>query len=317
MPVIAVEDIVHVRYQAPDLDLMERFLLDFGLRRAERTARALYMRAAGGAQPAHITEQGTQARAIGFALRAQSAEDLQRLAAHAGATVQAYEEPGGGQVVRLRDPAGFEVEVLHGQSTGPAGTASPTRPAHVRNTAQSRERLGATVRSETQPSQVVRLGHVVLLVPQFEPVWQFYAELLGLRISDAYHGPDPAQTTFAFLHCGLGPRYTDHHTVALGAPPGGIDAPRFDHVAFEVLDLDDLMAGQAHLQAGGWTHSWGVGRHVLGSQLFDYWRDPYGHKIEHWTDGDLVNEHHVPTRGPMRPEGLSQWAPPITPAFFD
>jgi hypothetical protein len=88
-------------------------------------------------------------------------------------------------------------------------------------------------------------------------------------------------------------------------------------VAFEVLDLDDLMTGNAHLRSAGWKHSWGVGRHVQGSQLFDYWRDPFGNKIEHWTDGDLVNDQHARTHGPLSPAGLSQWAPPVTPEFFE
>jgi hypothetical protein len=58
------------------------------------------------------------------------------------------------------------------------------------------------------------------------------------------------------------------------------------HAAFEVADLDDLMAGHDHLVAAGYSHQWGVGRHILGSQVFDYWLDPFGNEIEHWTDGD-------------------------------
>ena len=34
----------------------------------------------------------------------------------------------------------------------------------------------------------------------------------------------------------------------------------------------------AVLAARGYPHAWGVGRHILGSQIFDYWRDPFGHK---------------------------------------
>jgi hypothetical protein len=25
----------------------------------------------------------------------------------------------------------------------------------------------------------------------------------------------------------------------------------------------------------------------MGSQVFDYWKDPFGNELEHWTDGDL------------------------------
>jgi hypothetical protein len=51
--------------------------------------------------------------------------------------------------------------------------------------------------------------------------------------------------------------------------------------------MDDLMAGHDHLKAAGHTAEWGVGRHFLGSQVFDYWLDPWGHTLEHWTDGDV------------------------------
>ena len=48
------------------------------------------------------------------------------------------------------------------------------------------------------------------------------------------------------------------------------------------------MAGHEHLKQTGHRHWWGVGRHILGSQVFDYWLDPWGHEMEHWTDGDQL-----------------------------
>jgi hypothetical protein len=47
------------------------------------------------------------------------------------------------------------------------------------------------------------------------------------------------------------------------------------------------MRGHDHLQSNGRTPAWGIGRHVLGSQMFDYWKDPWGSELEHWSDGDL------------------------------
>ena len=40
---ITIQDILYVRYGAPDLDRMEEFLTAFGLIRADRTDRTLYM----------------------------------------------------------------------------------------------------------------------------------------------------------------------------------------------------------------------------------------------------------------------------------
>jgi hypothetical protein len=119
------------------------------------------------------------------------------------------------------------------------------------------------------------------------------------------------------MHCGLGQTFVDHHSVALI----GIGRTGFDHMAFEVLDFDDLMVGNRHLLGQNrWTHSWGVGRHFEGSQIFDYWRDPFGNKIEHWTDGDLVNDDYQGTNKRFAPElaadMLTQWGPPLTPDFM-
>lgn len=32
-----------------------------------------------------------------------------------------------------------------------------------------------------------------------------------------------------------------------------------------------------------------MGRHILGSQIFDYWKDPSRFTVEHYADGDVVN----------------------------
>ena len=182
------------------------------------------------------------------------------------------------------------------------------------NPATGRRRLGRTIRLKPQPSSVMRLGHVALLVADFAKAHAFYTEVLGFKTSDTYWAGVEANTIAAFMHCGLGEQWTDHHTVALIAAPDG--RSRFDHSAFEVLDLDDVMHGGEYLKAKGYAHSWGVGRHIQGSQIFDYWRDPFGHKIEHWTDGDRVNDDYPSQRSPMDGR-LAQWAPPLTPEFFE
>ncbi len=49
------------------------------------------------------------------------------------------------------------------------------------------------------------------------------------------------------------------------------------------------MIGHEHLQEKGYEHFWGIGRHSLGSQVFDYWGDPWGRVHEHWADTDVLN----------------------------
>jgi catechol 2,3-dioxygenase-like lactoylglutathione lyase family enzyme len=309
--VITVDDIAYVRYQVTDLDRMESFLTDFGLQRAARTDNALYMRAGGTRHHVHISEAGPQDATLGFGFHIRNASDLDRLAAHLGSSVEQNPEPGGGLRVRLVDPAGFVVDVLHGQlSHAPLAVRSDVST----NTATQRTRLGTKVRLKPAPSSVMRLGHVALLVRDFAPMLAFYRDVFGFRVSDTYWAGHDGNVIAAFLHCGLGEAWTDHHTIALISASD--NKSRFDHTAFEVLDLDDVMQGSEYLKSRGHVHSWGIGRHIQGSQIFDYWRDPFGNKIEHWTDGDLVNDRTPVGHAQIGPDELRQWAPPVTPEFF-
>ena len=72
---IKVKDVVFVRFAAPDLDAMERFLTDFGLVVTAREGGALYSRGTDPSPYLHVTEQG-DAAFRGVAFEAASAEDL-------------------------------------------------------------------------------------------------------------------------------------------------------------------------------------------------------------------------------------------------
>ena len=71
---------------------------------------------------------------------------------------------------------------------------------------------------------------------------------------------------------------------------GCLDTPTSGHYeldGIEVANLDDLMLGHQHLKARQRQPAWGVGRHIMGSQIFDYWYDPDGFQFEHYADGDV------------------------------
>src|SRR5258706_6186546 len=64
----------------------------------------------------HVTELG-EPRYVGIAVHAASLEDLDRLTRVAGASaIEDIDEPGGGKRVRLTDPDGYQVEVVHGMA---------------------------------------------------------------------------------------------------------------------------------------------------------------------------------------------------------
>lgn len=275
---IRIEDVSHVRFSAPDLAAMSEFLRDFGLSCFEDGGR-LYARGSDGAPFAHVTELGEPSfQALG--LRAANEDDLQQLAQHTGASIEPFEAPGGGKVVRLYDPDGNLVEVVAGQARG-APAAQFATPSF--NTAGARPRLRAAVRLTRGASHVYRLGHAVLNVRDYPRSVRWYKQHFGFITSHEIEAA-PGTPLGAFLRCDRGVTPTDHHTLFLLQLPA---AGPLNHAAFEVLDLDDLMLGHTHLERHGCKLAWGVGRHKLGSQIFDYWKDPWGHELEHWTDGDL------------------------------
>ena len=79
--------------------------------------------------------------------------------------------------------------------------------------------------------------------------------------------------------------------------------------AYQAVDFDDLMCGHDWLKQRGRRHEWGVGRHLLGSQIFDYWRDPWGHTLEHWTDGDLLDAAWGSRVSSIQEVTATQWGP--------
>jgi catechol 2,3-dioxygenase-like lactoylglutathione lyase family enzyme len=169
-----------------------------------------------------------------------------------------------------------------------------------------RKRLRSLVRLKHGPAHVFRLGHCVLKVSDFRRSERWYKDRFGFLTSDEIEAA-PGLTLGAFLRCDRGDVPSDHHTVFLAQLPGKIE---FLHAAFEVLDFDDLMLGHQHLKARKRTAAWGVGRHIMGSQIFDYWKDPWGHELEHWTDGDLLTANDPPQTMTVQDLLAVQWGTP-------
>jgi len=307
MSTIKIEDVAHVRFRAPDLEQMQAFLGDFGLTVVEATDVRIVARGSGPAPVAHVTEQGEPGFA-GVAFLAESLEDLERLAAAEGVAVIDSDLPGGGRVVTLRDPDGHRVDVVAGQALAPAPAASDSA---AWNRVGARERLRAVKRIAPGAANVVRLGHVVLNVSDFRASERWYKDRFGFITSDEIQVA-PQLAIGAFLRCDRGDTPTDHHTLFLLQSPKG---PGFNHAAYEVSDLDDLMRGHQRLKDGGRDAEWGVGRHVLGSQVFDYWRDPWGHTLEHWTDGDLFTAADGSNIANLQDLLGVQWGPRMPPTM--
>ena len=228
--------------------------------------------------------------------------DLYRYVSEMGAQwLSSQQLPAGGRGVELKDPCGRAVWLLQGQARV---DPLPMRASLVRttNTADHTPRLNQTVRTAIEPAKVTKLGHVVLQTLDFPRMSEWYMRVLGIIPTDVQYLAD-GSPNLAFCRLDLGHQAADHHTLVL---VGGIEE-KYEHSAYEVLDLDALGQGQQVLRAQGHHHMWGIGRHLLGSQLFDYWHDPEGFEYEHYTDGDVFTADVETFYSPLDFGGIWAW----------
>jgi catechol 2,3-dioxygenase-like lactoylglutathione lyase family enzyme len=310
-PVIKVVDLAWLEFTKPDLERAETFAHHFGLTTAARTNDALYLRGALADTHCLVIRRGPTSRFVGPVFQAADAADLDRLARATGHTVRTLTDYAGGRAVDLVDPSGIPVRVVHGVAEEPG---QPLRqPLHL-NTGTTTTRVNATQRPPRTPSQIQRLGHVVLSTRVFGRALDWYLQHLGLIVSDFLYldGQRDRGPTMAFIRCDRGSEPSDHHTLAMHLGP----ETGYVHSAFQVADLDALAAGGEYLRERGYQRSWGIGRHIQGSQIFDYWRDPDRFMLEHFADGDLFDNTLEPGWAAMSASGLAQWGPPATKDFL-
>jgi catechol 2,3-dioxygenase-like lactoylglutathione lyase family enzyme len=307
-PTARASAIAYLVFERPDLELAQSFLVDFGLEVVRRTDDELYLRASDESPYCYRIKRSAQSRFVGFGLTVASRSELEALQRVPGASaIESVDHPGAGERIVLRDPSGFVVEVVHGQV---ASEARVCRPPLAMNAGAERPRINAPQRPLHAPAQVLRLGHVVLEVADYQRTYAWYAEHLGFLPSDVQVLPDgsPAVT---FMRLDLGETPADHHTIALAQ---GF-MPAFSHAAFEVIDADAIGMGQRVLRERGWNHAWGIGRHILGSQIFDYWKDPWGDKHEHYCDGDLFSADSPLGVHPVHRDAMAQWGQAMPASF--
>ena len=308
---IKVRDLAWLEFLKPDLAASERFAHASGFTTVSRTADELQLR-------------GTDSGAPGCDRAAGTAVDVPRRGL-----------PGRGTpptCLRLADATGPRSRSCrtprrdHGRPDRPqrgpgAGGGRHPRARRIAGPAgadrERRTRGGPRQRdpaSPRGPARVQRLGHVVLQTTTYVQTLNWYLQHLGLIVSDFkyFQGQRERGPTMSFIRCDQGATPTDHHTLAMTLGPRN----RYVHSAFQVADIDALAAGGEYLRDDGFHRSWGIGRHIEGSQIFDYWRDPDGLLVEHFTDGDRFDCTLEPGWSPMTASGLAQWGPPASKDFM-
>ena len=295
-------ELAFLRWEKRVLATTEGFWRDFGLHIVSSSADRVTARGTGPVPCIAMASKGPRDRFIGPAFRMSDDTDLDRYVRDLGAQRLPPDLiPGAGTGVELADPAGRSVWLLQGQHrVAPLPVRFPL--ACDTNTAFHAPRVNRTVRAPIEPARIVRLGHVVVQTVDFPRMADWYQRVLGIIPTDVQYLAD-GSPTLAFYRLNLGNKPADHHTIVI---VGGIEE-KYEHSAYEVIDLDALGQGQQVLRAQGHRHMWGIGRHVLGSQLFDYWHDPAGFEFEHYTDGDLFTSDFETQYSPLEFGGIWAW----------
>lgn len=198
--------------------------------------------------------------------------------------------------LRVTDPLGDHdvvIEVRAPASPSSVAPAPVNRPDHH----DRLDRRAPACLAEAPPPR--RLGHVVFGTPDVAASAAFYRDGLGFRTSDVVGGG-----IAHFLRCS-----PDHHNLLLSPAP----IPVMNHYAFEVDDVDAIgLTGAAVLAEGGRSIA-GVGRHVVGANLFWYLLDPAGGMFELFADMDRIVDDEAWERDQRRddwdPFGVAAWAP--------
>jgi len=148
-----------------------------------------------------------------------------------------------------------------------------------------------------------KLGHVVLGTTELDASRRFFMDGIGFKLSDEIKG------AASFLRCS-----TDHHNLLVQRAP----VQFLHHTSWQLDDVDAIGLGaQAVLKNDPTRHTWGFGRHHVGSNFFWYFRDPAGNFCEYYADMDVIVDDQL--WEPQVFEGaqtLYSWGPPPPPSFL-
>ena len=148
-----------------------------------------------------------------------------------------------------------------------------------------------------------KISHIVLHSPDHRTMVKFFVDVLGFRVSD-WLGD-----FMCFLRCS-----SAHHRLAMLPGP-----PCLNHVAYDMLTLDDMMAGISRLKRQGTDILWGPGRHTAGNNTFSYFTTPngfaveYSSELEHVDFETHVDQVHKPTATTMDQWGIGVGGPNTMP----
>ena len=100
-------------------------------------------------------------------------------------------------------------------------------------------------------------------------------------------------------------KYGNHHNLFVM----NIDArkPKFNHLAFKVRDIHEVIGGGQFLTKRGWHSQVGPGRHYISSACFWYFESPLGGALEYCADEDIMTDKWRTREFEIGPDRFSEW----------
>jgi catechol 2,3-dioxygenase-like lactoylglutathione lyase family enzyme len=284
MKIIGVEEIL---YGVDDPAVGQRYFDDWGVAAVERSASGADFRLPSGqlirvrnaSDPTLPSAEEGPVTAREVIWGVDSKASLEALGADLSRDRKVDVDAAG--TLHTRDPMGFAIGFRVATSKNPPAAAPASR---RNNPFAPRER-----------AQPTRVGHVVYNVSADKAAEgsAFYQDRLKFRLSDKSKGFGE------FLRCSGS---TEHHNLFLLQ----LGKSAFNHAAFEVSGFDEIIAGGKHMASKGWKEDTRPGRHILGSNLFWYFKNPCGGKTEYYADMDVMDDEWKPRIWDKHP-GFAHW----------
>ncbi|KAJ4390929.1 hypothetical protein N0V93_004528 [Gnomoniopsis smithogilvyi] len=309
---------VYYRYLPSEIDAARQFAEDFGFFETKRSSPRTYYRGYGVEPFVLCIEETDKTEFGGAAFAVDSLEELERarklLPAEAKAT-EVYDlkdAPGGGKGVTFYEPVdGVPFHLVWGQQTIEPLSLELPEPKPNLPGKQNRD-VNQTQRFKKRPAPIHKLGHFGLCTTNYKKEFEFFSAYFNFHPSELIHN-EAGEDVTVFFRLDKGAEKVDHHCFFFFEGPR---APHVHHSSFETHDYNAQVLGHDWLRHKGYENCWGVGRHIMGSQIFDYWFDPSRFVMEHYVDGDLLDANYPTQRTAASPDNLHVWGPDLPPTFL-
>jgi catechol 2,3-dioxygenase-like lactoylglutathione lyase family enzyme len=283
----------HITFETPDVDRQIAYYTNvMGLMLAERENGRAFLATKTG-QLAVQLDKADAPRCVSLSFEVSPNDDFGALAREldkAGIKSELRNDsvPGVGQVLAFKDCKGTTIELFKDWSY-----------------------LG----KHMQPTGVgpLKLGHVAFAVPDVAGTADFYARVMGFKVSDWI------ADFFVFMRCNC-----DHHTVNFIKG----NSPKIHHYAFELKDFSHMQAQCDLMGQQKIPILWGPLRHGPGHNVATYHRNPDDQVVEFYIELDQMFDeelgyfaprpwhHDTPQRPKVWERGkTSMWGLPPAPDF--